>query len=106
MVNAREELTKILKEIGYTYDDIKCFNIRFYPKCCEPAKVAISGNDPEELKRNLNFDYDDGYGAQHLFGLVLFKDNTWLERAEYDGSEWWEHRKPITCEDVKNFEGE
>jgi hypothetical protein len=21
------------------------------------------------------------------------EENTWLERGEYDGSEWWEHNK-------------
>ena len=42
--------------------------------------------------------YDSGYGFQRLFGLVLFNDNTWLSREEYDGSEWWIHNIPPTVE--------
>ena len=51
---------------------------------------------PEKLSRflnNLDFDYDDGYGSQHVFGLIWYKDGTWSERHEYDGSECWEHRR-------------
>jgi hypothetical protein len=35
--------------------------------------------------------YDDGFGCQELFGTIWFKDESWAERAEYDGSEWWKH---------------
>ena len=37
----------------------------------------------------LRFNYDDGFGPQELFGVVWFKDGSWLERYEYDGSEKW-----------------
>lgn len=37
----------------------------------------------------LRFNYNDGFGSQHLFGVVWFKDGSWLEREEYDGSEGW-----------------
>jgi hypothetical protein len=37
--------------------------------------------------------YDSGYGSQEWFGWISFKDGTWIERREYDGSEWWESRE-------------
>lgn len=37
--------------------------------------------------------YDNGYGIQELFGTIVFKDGTWLDRGEYDGSEWWQSHK-------------
>ena len=37
----------------------------------------------------LRFNYNDGFGSQNLFGVVWFKDGSWLEREEYDGSEGW-----------------
>lgn len=37
----------------------------------------------------LRFDYNNGFGAQRLFGVVWFKDGSWLERYEYDGAEKW-----------------
>lgn len=39
----------------------------------------------------LNFNYDDGYGGQELFGTIWYDDGTWSTRGEYDGSEWWQH---------------
>lgn len=42
----------------------------------------------------LDVEYDDGYGGQELFGTIWLKDGTWMDRGEYDGSEWWEHQ---TC---------
>ena len=41
----------------------------------------------------LDFNYDDGFGGQELYGYVLLDDQDWLERHEYDGSEWWEYKK-------------
>jgi len=38
-----------------------------------------------------SIDYDNGFGIQQFFGIIVFKDGTWMERREYDGSEWWEH---------------
>ena len=37
-------------------------------------------------------DYDSGYGSQEWEGWVSFTDGTWIERSEYDGSEWWSYR--------------
>lgn len=49
----------------------------------------------------LDFDYDNGYGTQVLYGTIWYKDNTWSQRFEYDGSEAWNHLElptiPIQC---------
>jgi len=43
-----------------------------------------------------NITYDNSYGHPYLHGVVMFQDNTWLERREADGAEWWEDcRMPI-----------
>jgi len=40
-----------------------------------------------------NIDYDNGYGGVEISeNLVVVGDNWWLERHEYDGSEWWEFK--------------
>ena len=52
------------------------------------------------LENLASINYDNGYGGQELFGTIVFKDGTWLERGEYDGSEWWEHRKLPTEESL------
>lgn len=45
-------------------------------------------------------DYDDGYGSQVWSGWVSFTDGTWIERHEYDGSEWWEYKKTPSLKDI------
>lgn len=46
-------------------------------------------------------EYYDGFGCQELFGNVVFKDGSWLERWEYDGSEGWAHK---SCPDEPNWD--
>ena len=29
----------------------------------------------------------------YIMNALVFKDRTWLERWEYDWSEWWEYKK-------------
>ena len=41
----------------------------------------------------MNFEYDNGFGGQELYGTIWLKDGTWCTRGEYDGSEWWEHHE-------------
>ena len=48
----------------------------------------------EQFKAVSNFNYDNGYGGNEIEGsLKIVGDNWWLERGEYDGSEWWEFKK-------------
>ena len=113
MQNAQEELLHILER---TKSVVKCATI----KCergsywddndsyVQPAPILLKeGYTPEEYKeflQKLNFEYDAGYGGQELYGTVwLMEDNTWLERGEYDGSEWWEYRKcPKVIDELKS----
>ena len=48
-------------------------------------------------------EYDNDPGSQELFGFIIMRDHSLFERAEYDGSGWWEHKRQITKEDVFNF---
>ena len=36
--------------------------------------------------------YFDGYGSQEWDGWISFTDGSWIERSEYDGSEWWAYK--------------
>lgn len=49
----------------------------------------------EEFARIADSNYDAGFGAQHVARdlVVVFTDGSWLERGEYDGSEWWADRR-------------
>lgn len=58
-----------------------------------------TGKSLEELQAFLDslperaINYDSGYGSQEWFGWISFTDGTWIEREEYDGSEWWASRE-------------
>ncbi len=51
-----------------------------------------------------NVVYDGGYGSQEISGaLRIVGDRWWLERSEYDGSEWWEYKTVIEQPPVGEF---
>ena len=93
MINARTELLGAVRFADKTVDDILCYKIErncfgYNKECLSPKNTTNIVSDLDKL----DFDYDDGYGIQELFGIVWFKDGSWLERGEYDGSEWWTYK--------------
>jgi len=89
MRNAKSELIQNLLD---TNTQIKCALI-YYGKSQIVLKVGHLDEEYESFMKSLDFTYDSGYGEQELYGTVWLQDGTWLERGEYDGSEWWEHKK-------------
>ena len=57
----------------------------------------------EDFKELANVDYDDGFGAQEVAkDLLVVGEDWWLERHEYDGSEWWELKElPVKPDEYK-----
>lgn len=92
-MNLFKETDEALDEQGYDWSDVRWVgspDMKF-PAVSEFMKVAKAT------------EYDEGYGAQEVpFDLIIMlKDGTWFERAEYDGSEWWVYmRKPIEPSEV------
>lgn len=41
----------------------------------------------------LDFEYNDGFGTQELFGTILCAKGVWFTRHEYDGSEYWQRHE-------------
>lgn len=114
MIIALEELLNDIENSKHSTLDVKCAVIGLsfdYPNVDTPEYIVSNPKKVWEdepifdkiitLKENWNndewlafleglrFNYDDGFGSQHLFGIVWFKDGSWLERYEYDGSEGW-----------------
>lgn len=52
------------------------------------------------FKQLANFEYDSGFGAEKInVYLQIQGKDWWMERHEYDGSEWWEFkRQPVLPE--------
>ena len=109
-MNAKNELLKVLNKISKSNQDILCASIthEIYNWDEEDdiaekfiLKIGYSENELSNFIDSLDFEYDNGYGTQYIFGEVLFKDNSWLEREEYDGSEWWAYRKFLIPDECK-----
>ena len=110
--NALLELHKVLQGTNKSWEDIKALSINvrseIAPNTVMEGEVkyyrGVETLDylsiDEVLYTLAHWNYDDGYGCQELDGTVLFDDGTWLERKEYDGSEWWAYHRPPTVEDI------
>jgi len=57
------------------------------------------------FRKLANKEYNEGYGgAKVVMDLVVVGDGWWMERHEYDGSEWWEFKQaPVRKEDAAPF---
>ena len=84
MKNLWEETISVLKDHYLTWEDVDHIIL-------DGDNVTISKENFEELARKT--DYDNGWGAAEIrTDLIIVGWNWWLERNEYDGSEWWEFR--------------
>jgi hypothetical protein len=83
MTNLLSETTAKLESIGKAPEDIVHIGNQVY-SCTW-----------DEFTQLADFDYDSGFGSPEVASdlVILFDDNSWLERGEYDGSEWWRYVK-------------
>lgn len=82
-MNLLWETAGILNELEYSTNDIAFIGSR-------DGKYSCSWN---EFKILANKNYDNGFGAPEVATdlIILFKNNSWIERDSYDGSEWWKY---------------
>jgi hypothetical protein len=91
VVNLLKETESVLEEHGKTLEDIK-----WVSSCGDLIPVDLFLIQADRC-------YDNGYGGVEVdVSLIVSGDDWWLERREYDGSEWWVFRtapvKPNTPE--------
>ena len=81
MSNLWEETISVLKKYHKTWKDV-----RFV--CGDNFGVT----NFKTLAKRTN--YDEGFGGQEVAtDIKVVGDYWWLERHEYDGSEWWEYKE-------------
>lgn len=91
MINAKSELLEELDSKYIRWAEIHYRSKDGIRKECY-LKIEYTKDEYIEFLNVLDCEYDNGYGCQQLYGTVCFDDNTWLEREEYDGLEWWDLR--------------
>lgn len=104
MANLKKEVLCILEQNGKTIDDIIWIG-------CEQFRM-----DVKTFWNLADTEYDDGYGAPEVAtDLLIVGKDFWLERADYDGSEWFEFKvmpkmpgriEPITALTVDQHNGQ
>lgn len=84
LTNLLEETLNVMKSCHKDWGDIDFIALK--------DNMTISVAD---FKKHANAEYDSGFGGAEVSEnlVIVFKDGSWLERAEYDGSEWWEYKK-------------
>lgn len=81
-MNLFKETLEKLKDNNKTFEDILWIGTRNYYV------------EKEKFKEIANIEYDNGYGGQEVaYNLIIVGDDWYLERCEYDGSEWWGFKK-------------
>ena len=81
-MNFLNETIVFLDKYGHEPKDVKWIG-------CKGGKITW-----DEFKVIADFFYDNGYvGYVIELTLKVVGEDWWLERHEYDGSEWWEYKK-------------
>ena len=89
-MNLKTETLEALKEHNKTIEDIKFI-------CSNNINIPI-----EMFFIKADREYDDGYGGAEVDEcLTIVGNDWWLERAEYDGAEWWEFKTIPQMPDTK-----
>lgn len=80
IINLLEETIEALKENGKSPADVEWVGVR--------DDHYETWEEFEKKAKDIN--YDNGYGFEMInTDLVVVGKDFWLERFEYDGSEWW-----------------
>ena len=92
IINAKEEFISFVRN---TKSKVLCAKLSFEINYNEHEdcflREGYTQREYEDFMIRIDRRYDSGYGGQELFGNIWFKDGSWVERGEYDGSEWWVH---------------
>jgi len=82
MINLLVETKSVLKSKGHKPSDVR------WVSDGSPKKFSW-----DDFAYVADRKYDDGYGGEEVnLRLIIVGDDWWLERHEYDGSEWWEYK--------------
>ena len=91
-MNLWEETVREIEYSGHTLDDIDWIGCNDFTIDVDYYKHLAAMTE-----------YHDGFGTEEvaLDLVIVFKDNTWLSRDSYDGSEWFAYnakpQKPAVC---------
>ena len=105
--NLLEETLEIMQNHGKSIKDVKFVRCdwKVYDYDLEHYKEYEYYMSWEDFASMANRFYDSSYGGTEVKdNLQVVSENWWLERHEYDGSEWWEFKSlPTQPKEYKKF---
>lgn len=101
MINAKQEFLDHIKERCVGGRTVRCAKISIHNAKNSVYSILPVGYTPEDQEsflKDIDLEYNNGYGGQNLYGDIWYTDGvTWSQRYEYDGSECWEF---MECPDI------
>lgn len=83
LTNLKDETLEVLERNNKTIEDILFI-----------TNGKITSYDKENFIKVIDFTYDGGFGGNEInLALKIVGNDWWLERHEYDGSEWWVYKE-------------
>lgn len=97
MINLLRETIECLSKNGKTVNDVICVIntiINTQHAYDDENKLPYGKFSWEQFKdKAAHFRYNNGFGVPEVdLSLKIVGHYWWLERAEYDGAEWWEYK--------------
>lgn len=86
--NAKEEFLNVTENYNVIAANIS-FGQYDYEECYK-LKPLYTEEEYNDFLNFLDRQYYAGYGGQELFGVIYCENGVWMQRGEYDGSEWWD----------------
>ena len=105
-MNLKNEILQDIEKNDKTLDDVLAIKISIGDMDIKEDGTYLNESyENSKMKEQdldvLDFEYNNGYGTQHIFGVILFRDGSWLERFEYDGSEDFVFKKSPSIQEVQ-----
>lgn len=98
MINLLHETREVLEDNGKSFEDVQWIGT-------STGEISLAS-----FLEQADINYDNSFGIVEVNQtLVVVGNDWWLERNEYDGSEWWEYKelpeKPkrqVTSSDIEH----
>ena len=107
MINLLDETKEILLNHGKCCEDVE-FVVGLSSSAEEYLRWSSHSNDElvrttwGEFAAQANKNYDNGFGGTEVLEVTMIVGKDfWLERHEYDGSEWWEYKELPKAENYR-----
>lgn len=87
MINLLEETKRDIEDAGYKTENIVFIGSQETGHQCTWNEFCVLADK----------EYGDGFGSQNVASdlIIVFDDGAFMRRAEYDGAEWWEFKRPF-----------